>query len=139
MIFDSRNLDQKALYKRALDEAEKIHKKPSTSKNRSLKEIINTCLYGQAAEQYLIEVHGWSDDPRPYKDVINLDNEPVEVKVTEGKYYVPYVLKRADQAATETYRNYPKRLIIFINNKKDFTYEKYGEYVYNGHKFTKEI
>ena len=134
MIFNARDLDQHALKERAETEAKLIYNKPSTRRNRSLQEITETVLYGHVAEQYLIE-NGYTDDLRPYKDVIGLDGEPVEVKVTEGDYYVEYVLDRANKAASESWRQYPKWLYIFIGNRDTLDYHLEGIYLWNGSHF----
>ena len=129
------DLDGKELYERAATEAKLIYNKPSTARGRSLEEIIETVLYGHAAELYLIKHHGFSDDPHEYKDVIDLDNNPVEVKVTEGEWYVPYVLERCNNAARETWRKYPEILYVFIGNKETYDYHLHGIYHWNGEEF----
>lgn len=139
ITFNSKTLDQKALSDRAMAEAKLIYSKPSTRRGRSLEKIFETCAYGHAAEQFLIEKKGYTDDDRPYKDVIDPNGEPVEVKVTEGDYYIKYVLKRCNDSASEAWRNYPKKLIVFTcNNKLGSTnYKLYGEYSWDGNEFKK--
>lgn len=129
------DLDGYELYSRAETEAKLIHSKPSTRRGRSLEDIIETVLYGHAAELYLIKHRGFSDDPRPFKDVIDTQNDPVEVKVTEGDYYVPYVLERANKAASESWRQYPNWLYIFIGDKSSCDYQLHGIYLWNGKEF----
>jgi predicted HicB family RNase H-like nuclease len=92
-------------------------------------------MYGHAAELYLIDHESFSDDPREYKDVIDTKGNQVEVKVTEGKYYVPYVLQRCNDAAIETWRKYPEILYVFIGNKETYDYELDGIYLWNGKQF----
>jgi hypothetical protein len=133
-MFNAMDLNQSALKERAEAEAQLIYNKPSTRRDRSLEEIVETVLYGHVAEQYLIE-QGWSDDPRPYKDVVNPNGEPVEIKVTEGDYYVPYVLERANKAASESWRKYPQWLYIFIGDRKSLDYHLEGIYLWNGANF----
>lgn len=130
MEFNVKDLDQDMLKSRALKEAKRIFQKKSTRKNRTLEEIHITAMYGHAAEIYLLN-NGFTDDDREFKDVISPEGEPVEVKVTEGEYYVPYVLKRCNEAFFEPWRNYPKILYIFINDKKTFDYKLYGIYEWN--------
>ena len=140
MKFNAINdLDSKELYARAKAEAELIYNKPSTANGRSLKQIIETVLYGQAAELYLIKQHGFKDDPREYKDVIDLNDNPVEVKVTEGEYYVKYVLSRCNDAAKDSWRKYPKILYIFIGDKKTYDYHLHGVYHWNGESFCLQV
>jgi len=91
MTFDVSDIQDKSEWKeRAMTEAKAIHGKPSTARGRTLNEIYETCLYGHAPEQYLIET-GWIDDERPYKDLIDPQGDNVEIKVTEKMVFVPYV------------------------------------------------
>ena len=135
-MFNVVELNKCDLYNRAKNEATLIYNKPSTRAGRTLQDITATVMYGQAAEQYLIEERGFSDDPRAYKDVIDPNNQPVEVKVTEGDYYVPYVLKRANEAAHQKWREYPEWLYIFIGDKQTLDYSLYGIYQWNGTNFS---
>ena len=64
------DLDPARLYNRAETEAKLIHSKPSTARGRSLENIIETVMYGHAAELYLIDHESFRDDPREYKDVM---------------------------------------------------------------------
>ena len=121
---------------RAMTEAKAIHSKPSTARGRMLDEIYETCLYGHAPEQYLIET-GWMDDERPYKDLIDPQGDNVEIKVTEKMAFVPYVLSRCQTDKLDTWRNYPDIVYIFINNKKETEYVHEGTYLWNGNKFKK--
>lgn len=134
MNFNVKNLDQKALHTRAYYEAVLIAANPNQAKGRSLEEIVATCMYGQAAELYML-TQGFTDDLRAYKDVVRPDGVPAEVKVTECEAYVPYVLKRCNSAAMEKWRQYSKILYIWINNKKSFEYTLYGIYEWNGEEF----
>ena len=99
---------------RAMTEAKAIHSKPSTARGRMLDEIYETCLYGHAPEQYLIEI-----------------------KTTEKMAFVPYVLSRCQTDKLDTWRNYPDIVYIFINNKKETEYVHEGTYLWNGNKFKK--
>ena len=129
------DLDGQALYARAEAEAKLIFRKDSTRRGRSLEQIIETVLYGHAAELYLIEHHNFKDDTHEYKDVIDTDGNQVEVKVTEGEYYVPHVLARCNDAAKETWRKYPEILYVFIGDKETCDYYLHGIYHYNGKQF----
>lgn len=121
---------------RASYEATQIHSKPSTARGRTFNQIYEACLYGHAAEQYLIET-GWEDDERKFKDVIDPQGDPVEIKVTEHLGNVPFVLARCRTAKLETWRNYPDIVYIFINDRKSKEYIHEGVYVWNGKKFKK--
>lgn len=129
--FNINDLNQKDLEKSARDEAELIYSKDSTRRNRTFKEVYETTLYGKAAEQYLIEKHKYKDDPRVYKDVIDTNNVATEVKVTQTEGYVPYVLKRANEAARQSWRNYPEKLLVFISSKNENDYTFYKSYFWN--------
>ena len=130
-----KDLNKDELYERALAEATLIHSKSSTAQGRSLEQIIETVLYGHAAELYLIKHHNFRDDIHAYRDVIDLDNNPVEVKVTEGEHYVSYVLERCNAAAKETWRKYPEILYVFIGDKETYDYHLHGIYHWDGEKF----
>ena len=134
MKFNVKELDPIELRKRVMREANLIAENPSRAKGRSKNEIMLTCLYGQAAEFYML-TQGFSDDLRPYKDVIRPDGAPAEVKVTECEAYVPYVLKRCNAAKFDTWRQYASYLYIWINNKKSYDYILYGVYKWNGKEF----
>ena len=129
------DLDSQELYDRAKAEAELIYRKDSTRQGRSLEQIIETVLYGHAAELYLIKHHRFEDDSHEYKDVIDTNGTQVEVKVTEGEYYVSHVLARCNDAAKETWRKYPEVLYVFIGNKETYDYHLHGIYHYDGKQF----
>jgi len=84
---------------------------------------------------FLIQERAFKDDPRKYKDVIDTNGFSVEIKVTEGDYYVPYVLERAEKAKSQTWRGYPDVLYVFIGNKKTADYELNGIYKWNNKRF----
>jgi hypothetical protein len=135
MKFNARELDQDLYVRRAKEEASQIYAKPDTRRGRSFVNILQTTLYGHAPEVYLIDRCGFTDDERPYKDVIDTDGNYVEVKATKGDYYVPYVLKRANEAKQITWKKYPDILYIFIGDKKTADYELEGVYKWNGTQF----
>ena len=121
---------------RAMNEAKLIHSKPSTARGRSLNEIYETCLYGHAPEQYLIET-GWEDDERPYKDLFDPMGDPNEIKVTEHKGNIPYVLDRCRKYKLEPWRKYPDIVYIFINDKKSKEYFHEGTYIWKEKKYVR--
>lgn len=133
------DVDPELLRDRALAEAKLIFANESTRRKRSLEEILATSMYGLAAEVYLLQ-QGYIDDDRQYKDLyepVALGGKSIEVKVTEGSYYVPYVIKRCEAAAKEKWREYPNRLYIFIGDKKTYDYSLYGIYDFDGVHFVK--
>lgn len=135
MKFDTQDLDQEIWDARARAEALQIFSKDSTSRGRSLEEIVDTVKYGHAAELYLIEHCGFTDDKRPYKDVLDPNGKQVEVKVTSGIHNVPYVLEKCNNDAKDKWRNYATILYIWINDKTNTVYNLHGIYHWNGKEF----
>lgn len=131
MKFNRSQLDQDFLYKRAFAEATEIFKKESTRKGREIDEIVKTCMYGQAAEVYLLSL-GYIDDTRPYKDLFEPDDTPIEIKVTKHTGNVPYVLERCAERIKETWRDHPKRVYVWINDTESDEYVLHGIYDWNG-------
>ena len=130
-----------ALEMRVEREALEIYSKESTRRGRPLEEIKITSMYGLAAEVFLLQ-QGYVDDTRPYKDLfepLRFGGNSIEVKVTEGEYFVPYVLKRANAAAAEKWRDYPNRLYIFIGDRKTGDYSLEGIYDFDGVQFIKNV
>lgn len=138
MKFKRSNLDQKFLYDRALNEAQKIFEKPSTRKGRELSQIIETCMYGHAAEVYLMSL-GYIDDTRPYKDLFEPDDTSIEVKVTEHVGNVPYVLDRCKRCIVEEkWKKHPTRVYVWINDKRSDEYTLNGIYDWDGSSWIKK-
>ena len=141
-MFDKNELDNEALHKRAKAEAELIFNNPNTRKGRSLEKIIETVEYGHTAEWFLIEKIGYTDNPAMYQDVIDLDNDWVEVKVTKISQYIPSVLQRLN----EHRRNLDlwgkpaaNKAMIFVNDPNENTYYKLGGYYeWDGFKFSEK-
>jgi len=139
MQFNIEELNQEAIYQRAKDESLLIQSGTVAShRNRPLNELINTCTYGQAAEQFLIEKCGFTDDPRRYKDVYDTSGQSVEVKVTTKESNVYYVLKRLNEYKPIKWRNISDIVYVFINDRKNTTYTLEGIYRWNGQHFAKE-
>lgn len=133
--FNVLDLDRKLWKKLAYKEADGIYAHPSRARGRSLEEIRATCLMGKAAEVYLMTKCGFKNDPEYCKDLLDLNNIPVEIKTTRKKHYVQYVLKRANEAALESFRKYQKVLYIFVVNVYNGDYELAGIYNWNGKEF----
>lgn len=137
MRFDAAtDIDLEFLKARAKEEAKEIFSKESTRQGRSFFEVYVACLYGQAAEVYLLQHQNFKDDPEKYMDVKTPTGKKVDVKVTEGEYFVPYVIFRINEKAKKI-RNFAKIVYIFINNKKNTVYNLYGIYDWNGIEFIK--
>lgn len=134
MKFNLKQLDIYSIRERAWEEAVKIYNKPSTRHNREFPEILATCMYGQAAEVYLMS-QGFTDDTRPFRDVLHPDGTPVEVKVTEGDYYVEYVLEHCREKRLWKNSDHPDIVYVFINDKKSYEYKLHDIYKWNGSEF----
>ena len=135
MKFNASQLDKDFYITRAKAEANEIFSNENTRRGRSFQNILETTLYGHAAEVYLIQECGFKDDDRKYKDLFDTDGSSVEIKVTEGDYYVPYVLERAEKAKMQTWRGSPDILYVFIGNKKSADYKLNGIYKWNKKRF----
>ena len=135
MKFNVRDLNTSTLLTRAKKEAQDIFDNPDTRRGRSLKKINETSLYGHAAELYLIEEHQFKDDPKSFKDLFDTKGNAVEVKVTQFKHYVPYVLERAANAKKQIWRNFPDILYVFVGDKKTLDYDLDGIYKWGKTKF----
>ena len=138
MKFNASDLNPELFLKRANKEAEEIFSK-ETRRNRTKAEILETVLYGHAAEVYLIEYHNFKDDERKYKDVFDTEGNSIEVKVTEGEYYVKHVLDRAIEDKKQPWRKFSDILYIFIGNKTTADYHLHGIYKWNGEKFVLQM
>lgn len=119
------DLDRSAWLSKAAEEARLIAAKSS---GREFGEVMEKCLYGTAAEQWLIQHRQHENDVRAYKDVIDPNGRGVEVKVTSRESYVEHVLRRANEAASEPWRHYEKRLYIFIGCPTTYKYEFHSIY-----------
>lgn len=135
MKFNARDLDTSTLLSRAKEEAQAIFDNPETRRGRTLKKIIETSLYGHAAELHLIEEHEFKDDPKSFKDLFDTEGNAVEVKVTQFKHYVPYVLERAANAKKQTWRGFPDILYVFVGDKVTLEYNLDGIYKWGKTKF----
>ena len=78
--FNYNDLDQAKIEKRALDEFEKI---PKGSGGRPQERIWYHCKVGQGAEVHFLDNCGYTDNPKPFQDIFNLEGINVDVKVTE--------------------------------------------------------
>ena len=139
MKFNARDVDVDILKQRAFREANEILKSEEKTRGRTPLEVRMDCLYGHAAECYLIQFCGFKDDTRDYKDVYDTKGKCVDVKVTRHSGNIPYILEKANRYAKESWRQFPKKLIIFIGNRDTLDYYLYGVYCYNGIEFVKDI
>ena len=138
MKFNASIIDKEFLKDRAFAEAKEILKSKNKTRGRTALEVKIDCLYGHVAECYLLQYENFKDDLREYKDVFDREGKSVDVKVTVHPGNIPYILENANKYAKEKWRNFPKRLYIFIGNKTTLDYYLYGIYCYNGTEFIKE-
>ena len=121
MKFDALlDLDRSAWFAKALEEAHMIHQREY---NRDNGEIMEKCVYGAAAEQWLIQHREHENDVRPFKDVLDPVGRGVEVKTTSREKYVDNVLQRANESAVQPWRDFEKRLYIFVGCPRTYKYE----------------
>ena len=128
MIFEANDLDLKFLKNRAKAEAEEIYHTGSAAsiKGRTLMQIFQSSLYGQAAEVYLMEKHGFTDNPKKYKDLFNPEGQEVEVKVTSRSKIKAKLIE-----CTENKWRIADILYIFIGDFQTAKYSLYGIYEWN--------
>lgn len=128
--FNVNEINPIQLHDRATTEAKKIATNTSFKMSgRTYEDLIHQTRRGHAAELYLIEVLGWDDDKREYKDVIDPDGLPVEIKVTGKKENIPIMLQRfTDIKLNQEWMNWPDHLMIFINPEDSNEYSFYNRY-----------
>jgi hypothetical protein len=79
--FNLNDINTIELHDRATNEAKKIATNASFKMSgRTYEDLIRQTRRGHAAELFLIDILGWKDDVREYKDVIDPDGLPVEIK-----------------------------------------------------------
>ena len=128
--FNINEINPIQLHDRATEEAKKIATNTSFKMSgRTYEDLIRQCRRGHAAEIYLIDILGWDDDEREYKDVIDPDGHPVEIKVTGHEGNIPSMLERfTDIKENQQWMDWPDHLIIFINPEDSNEYSYYGRY-----------
>ncbi len=128
--FNLNELNPIELHDRATNEAKKIATNTSFKMSgRTYEDLIRQTRKGHAAELYLIDILGWTDDERDYKDVIDPDGLPVEIKVTSKEENIPFMLERfTDIKLNQEWMDWPDHLIIFINPDDSNEYSYHGRY-----------
>lgn len=112
------DLDYDTLYNKAYKEAIGI----SRNDKRPLKKIIKNCIYGIAAEQYLIEKKKFRNDPRIYHDVIDREGNSVEIKVTCNIKNIKNVIERCN-VKKKQYKDFSSIVYIFVSEVDSFFYK----------------
>lgn len=131
ITFDTSELDLDFWKSRALQEANQIFANPNTRNGRSIDEVIETCMVGQAAEVWLIS-KGFKNDPRPYRDVVHPDGTPIEVKVSE--WPPRWILNRYVEKI-RMFSNSPTTVYLFHNVPRQSLYTFVGIFKWNGSNF----
>jgi len=128
--FNINEINPIQLHDRALNEAKKIANNTSFKMSgRTFEDLIKQTRRGHAAEIYLIDILGWKDDERDYKDVIDPDGLPVEVKVTGKASNIPIMLERFTEIKQkQAWMDWPDHLIIFINAEDSIHYSYHCRY-----------
>ncbi len=128
--FNLNEINPIELHDRATNEAKKIATNTSFKMSgRTYEDLIRQTRKGHAAELYLIDILGWDDDERDYKDVIDPDGLPVEVKVTSKKTNIPFMIERfTDIKENQKWMDWPDHLVIFINPDDSNEYLYHGRY-----------
>jgi hypothetical protein len=128
--FNLNEINPIELHDRATNEAKKIATNTSFKMSgRTYEDLIRQTRKGHAAELYLIDILGWEDDERDYKDVIDPDGLPVEVKVTSKETNIPFMIERfTDIKVNQKWMEWPDHLIIFINPDDSNEYLYHGRY-----------
>ena len=140
IAFNLDDINPIRLHERAVNEAKKIASNISFKRSgRSWEDLLRQTRRGHAAEVYLIDILGWDDDEREYKDVIDPDGYPVEIKVTGNKANIPIMLENFTRFKTyEDWKNWPDHLIIFINPEDSSEYEYYARYQWINNNWRKQ-
>ena len=138
MKFNASIIDKDFLKDRAFKEAKEILKSEKKTRGRTELEVKMDCLYGHVAECYLIQYQNFKDDTRDYKDLFDRNGKAIDVKVTGHPGNIPFILEKANKYAKETWRQFPKKIYIFIGNRITLDYHLYGIYCYNGREFFKD-
>jgi hypothetical protein len=128
------SINREQWLQRAVDEAVLIQKK---SWHRKLGEVLEKCIYGQAPEQWLIEHHGFTNNPAPYQDVLAPNGRSVEVKTTATPAWANYVIERQEDYANESWRDMAEYVMIFVGSKKLLTYSLEGVYKWEDKRLVK--
>lgn len=136
--FNISELDQEALDKKAKEEADGVWMDGNGPQvhGRTYKKLLEDCKRGDAAEHYLIEKQGFTNDDRPFKDVFDPSGASVEVKVTTSTWTADkFTIPACNKARKLTYRNFSDIVYLFINPKESDDYSLYKILTWDGHKF----
>lgn len=141
MDFNLREIDNKHVHDRAVEESKKIKKNTSFKMSgRSYEDLLFRSKQGQAAEVFLMEHCGYSDDKRKYQDVLDPENTPTAVKVVGREEYVESNLETwGKDKKNNPWKQWPDQLQVWINNGKDLDYKYYGKYIWEDDNWRKNV
>ena len=136
--FNINDLDQEALEAKAIEEADGVwcDGKGSQVKGRSYEQLLADCKRGSAAERYVREKQGFTNDPRPFKDVFDPSNVSVEVKVTTSDWVAEkYTIPKCNADRRMAWRKFSDIVYLFINPKDTEEYYLHKILTWDGYKF----
>ena len=141
MDFNLREIDNKILHDRAVEECEKIKENKSFKlSGRSYADLLFRAKQGQAAEVFLMEHCGYDNDDREYHDVVDPNEDPVEVKVVGKEEYVESNIEKwAYDKSNNPWKDWPEILMVWINDGRDLDYKYYGKYIWKDGNWRKNV
>ena len=94
---------------------------------RTFQDIQRDCETGLVAEQYLIQEHGYRDNPKMWHDKISPQDVEVEIKT----FRYNYIQTKFEHILKLEYRKtkYP-HVIMFMRTEDVYTYDSYYQYNY---------
>ncbi len=130
MKFNKNDVNQQKLQESVQREAEGIFR--NNARGRSFEKVCEDTEKGHIAERYLIEVMGYSDNPKDYHDVIDTSDIEVEVKVIDEKWCNDYYIEQDPNfrnlkkwKSNKTW-NDAKKVVVFSESNGNYKY--YGTY-----------
>lgn len=129
MKFNINDLDEDKLFESISREMPGIHANNQSRRNRTTDEIFNSTLRGHAVERYLIENHGYYDNPKKYHDVISSTGIEIECKAVDKKWCKDcYILEDPNgyniKSWQKNYKNYndARYVVVFGESNGDYEY-----------------
>jgi len=127
MKFDVKtDIDTDTWVKESKHEAKEIFN-GNGAHGRSFKKVFTDTLRGKAAERFLIERCGYSNNPNRYQDLISPTGNTVEVKVTNIPGGVTKKIEKCMKAKLEGWLE-SDYLYVFLNYDKSTDYVLFDTY-----------
>lgn len=101
-------------------------------RHRTFEDIQRDCENGLVAEQYLIQEHGYRDNPRMWHDVISPQDIEVEIKTFRYNYHqtkFEHILKLESRKT-----KYP-HVVMFMRTEDVYTFDSYFKYNYDKNQY----